>query len=466
MSAFRQATENGRAFAGLQRNNGGVIIPSVRVIPIPSGLWRCVERPIGAVVGPLILASGLSAQTAPVPTLPLPPQAPPGTGATPKTPVTGASATDTAAPAQWDYGLGVGVGYDSNIDFRMPDGPSSWALTPRGNVARLFRSPQGQLRLGGTANWIGYQSQDALSRYNADFSLDGSYRSSVNTTWTVGAAYQLGYSDRSQVLGEQGVMLPLVKTRTSAARLGVVRAVGVQTAVRLQGRFFRTEFNEEDIETFGLSNGQSVRATAGLERRFASRNTAAVEYSLEAAEREGAQAYLTHFGSLQWNYFVTPRSGLLLEAGASYTPESVEAGLERREYFYGGASFTRQVGASTVSLIARREVLPAFGLGVSRAQNRFGLSARIPIRHVWSLLLSGAYRMADVPEGTTDDYGNRNEATLALTRRLGQHFEVSGEGRYRRRGATDVSPEIDQFLAGVFISLVGPSSISGGQSGR
>ncbi len=438
----------------------------MRVIPIPSGLWRCVERPIGAVVGPLILASGLSAQTAPVPTLPLPPQAPPGTGATPKTPATGAGVTDTAPPAQWDYGLGVGVAYDSNIDFRMPDGPSSWALTPRGNVARLFRSPQGQLRLGGTANWIGYQSEDALSRYNADFGLDGSYRSSVNTTWTVGASYQLGYSDRSQVLGEQGVMLPLVKTQTSAARLAVVRAVGVQTAVRLQGRFFRTEFNEEDIETFGLSNGQSVRGTAGLERRFASRNTAAVEYSLEAAEREGAQAYLTHFGSLQWNYFVTPRSGLLLEAGASYTPESVEAGLERREYFYGGASFTRQVGVSTVSLIARREVLPAFGLGVSRAQNRFGLSARIPIRHVWSLLLSGAYRMADIPEGAPDDYGNRNEATVALTRRLGQHFEVSGEGRYRRRGATDVSPEIDQFLAGVFISLVGPSSTSGGQSGR
>jgi hypothetical protein len=74
--------------------------------------------------------------------------------------------------------------------------------------------------------------------------------------------------------------------------------------------------------------------------------------------------------------------------------------------------------------------------------------------------------MAEIPEGTPDDYGNRNEALLVLTRRLGQYFEVSGEGRYRRRGATDVTPEIDQFLAGVFISLVGPSSTSGGQSGR
>jgi hypothetical protein len=257
-----------------------------------------------------------------------------------------------------------------------------------------------------------------------------------------------------------------VQTRTSAARLGVVRAVGVQTAVRLQGRYFRTEFNEEDIETYGLSNGQSARGTVGLERRFASRNTAAVEYSLEAAEREGSQTYLTHFGSLQWNYFVTPRSGLLLEGGASYTPENVEAGLERREYFYGGASFTRQVGQSTFSLIARREVLPAFGLGVSRAQNRFGLTARIPFQQVWSLQLSGTYRMADTPEGAPDDYGNRNEASLVLTRRLGQYFEVSGEGRYRRRGATTTTPEIDQFLAGVFISLVGPSGTSGGQSGR
>lgn len=436
------------------------------VTPIRSGFWRFVERPIGAVAGPLILASGLSAQTLPVPTLP--PEKPPETGKTPQTPATGASISETAPSARWEYGLGVGVGYDSNIDFRVPDGPSGSALSPRGNVARVFRSPQGQLRLGGMANWIGYPNQEALNRYNAGLNLDGGYRSSVNTTWQVGASYQIGYSDHSRVLDDQGVLLPLVQTRTATAGLGVTRTVGVQTSLRLSGRFYRTEFDQQDIDTYGLRNGQSLRATTGLERRFGLRNSAAGEYSLEAVGKEGDQSYLTHFGSLQWNHLLSPRSGLLLEAGGSYTPESAEAGLSRRGHFYGGVSYSRQVRLSSVTLVARREVVPAFGLGVSRIQNRLGLSASIPIRRHWTLQLSGTRRTADsaeTPEGTSLVYGSRAEAFVGLTRRLGQHFEVSTEGRYRRRGATGTVPEIEQYAAGVFLSLVKSSGSSGGRSG-
>jgi hypothetical protein len=39
--------------------------------------------------------------------------------------------------------------------------------------------------------------------------------------------------------------------------------------------------------------------------------------------------------------------------------------MERRQSFYGGASYSREVGLSSVVLFARREVVPAFGLGVS-----------------------------------------------------------------------------------------------------
>ena len=136
----------------------GGIIPLMLIMPIRSGFWRLVsvQQPVGALVGPLILASGLSAQTLPVPTLP--PEPPSETGLTPQT-GTEAAVPETPTPRPWEYGLGIGLGYDSNIDFRVPDGPSSWAISPRGNLARVFRSPKGQLRLGGTGNWIGYPEQ-------------------------------------------------------------------------------------------------------------------------------------------------------------------------------------------------------------------------------------------------------------------------------------------------------------------
>jgi hypothetical protein len=435
---------------------------------MPSGLFVTgrhrlrvsARQPVGAVAGLLLLASALSAQTLPVPVLP--PEQPAPTGLDPQAAAAGASFTEPVATGQWDYGLGLGVGYDSNIDFRAPGGPSSWAVSPRGNFTRVFRSRQGQLRLGGRGNWIGYQSHESLNRYSADLNLAGDYRSSVNTTWKAGASYEVGYSDSSRVLGEQGVMLPLVRTRGGAANIGVTRALGVQTALQLTGRYYRTMFDQQDVDTYGLRNGQSMRATAGLERKFGLRNTTVTQYSLEAVDREGGETYLTHFGSLQWSHLLTPRSGLLLEAGGSYTPESVQAGLEREAYFFGGASYARQVRQSTVTLVARREVVPAFGFGVSRVQDRFGLAARIPIRRIWSLQLSGMHWMGDSSEATSD-YGSRDEASVILTRRLGQHFEVSTEGRYRRRGAAGTQPEMDQLVAGLYLSLV---SASGGAGGR
>jgi hypothetical protein len=367
------------------------------------------------------------------------------------------------------------VGYDSNIDFRVPDGPSSRAISARGSLARVFRSPRSDLRLGGTGSWHGYPEESELNRYNVNLGLDGSYRPSLNTTWRANASYGLGYSNSSPILSDQGVLLPLVKTRTAAGGLGVTRTLGLRTSLRLDGRIYRIEFDQQDADTLGLVDGQSLRGTANLERRFGLRDSMAIEYSLEATlarqppeavEGDGGRYYLTHFGSLQWNHVLSPRSGFLLEAGASYTPEAVQAGLERRESFYGGASYSRQVKRSSVELFARREVAPAFGLGVSRVTNRFGLSATIPMGRAWSLRIGGTHMQPENPEGATFSYGTADEAFVILARRLGRHFEVSSEGHYRRRGATGAFPEIEGYQVGVFLSLGGPWRGSGSRFGR
>jgi hypothetical protein len=357
------------------------------------------------------------------------------------------------------------VGWDSNIEFLVPDGPSSTAIVPRGNLVRTFWSPQGELRLAGTGNWIGYLDEKDLSRYNVTISLDGTRRSSLNTTWRASASYMFGYSDSSRVLADQGVLLPVVPIRTASAALGVTRKLGAMTSLRLDGRAYATRFEEDDVTSVGLLDSQSIRGTAGLERKIGASDTAAIEYSLENAfysappgADTGRTSYLTHFGSLQWTRLLSPRSGFLLEAGGSYTPDASEAGLARRGNFYGGLSYNRMVKRSSIAMFARREVTPAFGLGVARLENRFGLGAEIPMGRAWTLTLSGTYVRPETPEGAPLAYSSPSEAFAGLGRRIGRIFQISAEGRYRRRGATETLPEIEGFQAGVFLSVLGPTA--------
>jgi hypothetical protein len=362
----------------------------------------------------------------------------------------------------------VGAGWDSNIDFQVPDGPSSWTVSPRGNLSRVFWGAKGQLLIGGTGDWVGYPDQEDLSTYSVTFSVDGSYRSSRTTTWRANGIYGLGYSDSSFVLAAQGVLLPLVKTRTLAGALGVTRKVGLKTSFRLDGRIYRTVFDQDAAEVSALADGQSIRGTAALERMRGQRDTVALEYSLESSLGQALPGavgderphHLTHYGSLQWTHILSPTSGFLLEAGGSYTPDAEEAGLGQQASFYGGASYSREVKSSSLTVFARREVTPAFGLGFSRLESRFGLSATIAMGSAWTLRLNGHHVQPETPEGAPATYATPDEAFVTLGRRIGRALEISTEARYRRRGSTSTFPAIDEFRAGVYLSLLSPTGSS------
>jgi hypothetical protein len=202
-----------------------------------------------------------------------------------------------------------------------------------------------------------------------------------------------------------------------------------------------------------------------LERRLGERDTGAIQYALEGtlagqptdAVEGGGSYYLTHYGSLQWTHTLSPRSAILLETGASYTPNAVQAGLGQSANFYGGASYSREVKRSSIALFARREVTPAFGIGVSRLENRFGLTATIPMGRAWTLQLAGIHVMPETPEGTVFTYSTPDEASVSLGWRIGSLFQISAESRYRRRGSTSTLGAIEEIQAGVFLSLLSPT---------
>jgi len=201
----------------------------------------------------------------------------------------------------------------------------------------------------------------------------------------------------------------------------------------------------------------SARGALGLERRLGTWDSLAVVYSLEDVLSDTVgRSYLTHFGSLQWNHVLSLRAAFLLEAGASYTPDAVLAGLDHQKSFFGGATFTRQLGRSRLIAYVRREVLPAFGLGVSFLETRVGVQADIPMGRAWRLSLLGYHARPDTSNTGEQLYSSSSNLFAALSRRLGARFALSGEARYRSRGQTTTLARINATEVGLYVLFVPP----------
>jgi hypothetical protein len=328
---------------------------------------------------------------------------------------------------------------------------SGSAVTPRAGLARSFRGRQGSLRIGAGGSWYGYPEHTEVNRYYGGVRLDGDVRSSRSTTWRIAGSYDYTYSDSSSLLVQQGVVLPLVKAHTVTGELGFARQMATRARLRIEGRVYRTNFETGDLQT-----GESFRGTVALDNHLSPLSTVSIVYSFERTLAETADVfYNIHFGSLQWRRGLSRRSAFLLEAGGSYTPEPTIAGLSRQGAFFGGATFTRRVKASSLGLYARREVVPAFGLGVSVLNTRLGMTADIPLGQSWWLSASVDYTLPEDVEGTRVQAPG-SYAYLALGRRLGNRLALSGEARYRRRGEAAGQPTIDAVQAGLFLTLTPP----------
>ena len=409
-------------------------------------LWRV------AALAWLTLAAGTaSAQTLPV--APLPEPSPEPEAGAPAT----AGSLAVAAPLRrraWDYDLAAGGTYDSNVDF-VQGGDSLYAIEPRASLTRLIWGPRGEMRLRGSGRWIHYPEDPDRSRGYGDFSLEGTYKASPRTTLNLNASFELGYTDSSATLRDQGLALPLDQTRTVTAGLGVKRRLGERTTLRLGARGLLTEFDAPE-----LIDGTSVRGTVALEQAFGARSTGALVYSFEEVlADDGGDAYNTHYASLQWTRVVSRHSALLLEGGVGYTPDPERAGLARKESFFGGASLTRELGRASLLAYVRHEVTPAFGTGDSRPQLRSGLQADVPLSRHFTFRVSGTYVAAEEADDASG-FPASLDASGALGWRVARAFEVTAESGYRRRGAFGGSPSVDAWTAGLFLQIARPTARS------
>jgi hypothetical protein len=408
--------------------------------------------------GAILSAAGAAAQTEPIPVVPPPeltaPRADPAQRAGRQPPAT--VRAPYAQPIQpWEYGLALGVGWQKNVTFTSIDVPSDYTGVLGAGLARHFRSPRGEVTLRGRSTGYLYDSLDQFNRVEAAASLEGDWRLSPRTRASLIARFGYNHSDSSRVLDDQGVFLPLVRTYTYSAAAGIAQQLGRRSTLRLEARALRVDFDSDSFV-----NGDSLRVSAGLDRRLGSRDTLGLVYSIERAR--GRRDIDTHFGSLRWTRSWRS-TALLLQGGASFTDQAAAAELERSWRFFGGVSLNRQVRRLSLTAFYRRELIPAFGFSTVRLVDRVGLRARLPFGRRWGARLSGIY-VADAPEQTSPSRIRSTQVAASLGGALARWFGVSFVARYRRRLGSDSNPPVEGYAAGVFLT-VGNNGRDGGLPG-
>ena len=204
----------------------------------------------------------------------------------------------------------------------MPEGSGDVLLTPRGELARVFRSPRGQFRVGASSRAFVYAAEENPSRVDGRASLVGSRALTPSVTLAGDLSAGLEHTDSSKLLDAQGVLLPPSRARTLGGSARVDWQLGARSSVRVDGRVYTSDFEDPR-----LVDSSSERGSLDVTRRMSERGSLHVAYAIEHARLE--TSYWTHFGSLQWDQVLSARSALLIEGGSSYT-DGAEASRTRQ----------------------------------------------------------------------------------------------------------------------------------------
>jgi hypothetical protein len=394
---------------------------------------------------------GALAQTQPIPKI-----SSPGTPSSAQDPAVASAGSGLSQ--SWDYSLGVGLGYASNVSL-TGQGPSDYGGVFRATLARRLRSAKGEGRLSARGLGYVYAEQKDCNTLNGGIDFDGSTRLSTRTTGALTLGLSSDETQNTLILLEQGTLLPPTRTVTYSGRTSVVFQSTVRTAWRGAVDASRVDFPESET----LRASSSLRLISGLDRRLNERDTFAIEYSADRASRSGATsstaslAYWTHYGSSQWTRRLSPDTAFLVEAGASYSPQGIDAGLASQWNFFGGVSLNRRVKRSSLSAYYRREVIPVFGVGGLRLADRVGLNANMPFGQRWSTSFGGTYA------GTTQQDANAGRQTTidsyaAIMARMSRRLWLSATGRYLSRSAVDLVPAVDDYRLSLSLVLAPPGS--------
>jgi hypothetical protein len=253
------------------------------------------------------------------------------------------------------------------------------------------------------------------------------------------------HSDSDASLIGEGILLPLDRTRSADAAVGLTWRTAARTSLVFDGTWLRTDFQSDSYLDTTYWTG-----AVSLAHRVAPRD----ELSLNGVYRETRDDLTTRRGpTLTAGYahtfgpaLATSSLRLRLDAGAGREENLANAptGTNSSGWdFYGAALLTGQFRRSSVSLGYRHGRRPQIGLGISEVSDTVNLDLTIGAARWLDLLARGAvsfYSDPDLP--TRQDADVYLGAASRLSRRLrlilGYRFRVrdTSPGQVRNDRAT------------------------------
>ncbi len=321
----------------------------------------------------------------------------------------------TGVPA-WSLDFLASHTDDSNVTFQAPPGAVGDQLERvSANLAYTASARWTEFTLSGLGSGIFHREVTELNSFDYGGSLAVSHRLSRRTNLVLRDVISRRYTGDQQSLSSEGLLLPLSRSLTNGASLGLEASFSARTTGSLVARHDLAQFDDPS-----LSDGTTLSAETGLRRRVGKVDSVSALYTLVHSTTQG-QAVNIHSALMGWTGARGRHWLGELNAGASTLRQGSSSELFITPV--GAVGLMGRLSTQALGLRLSREVDQAFGLGRQRTVN----------------LVSGVY---------TGDFGRLNllaQASGSVSKdvadssfRLGSHA-LAAQARWSIRRNFDVA---------------------------
>jgi hypothetical protein len=297
------------------------------------------------------------------------------------------------------FSLGIHGGYESNIEFFVPDGPSDAWGTVRASLGHTRRSPRGHFSLSLDGAGTRYQDIRTFDHIDGAGSIAASRRLSERSTLSFSGGASYLPTELSRTLITSGLVLPRDSTLGISGGLGLDVRSGDKGTIAINVLYDSIDFDSPD-----LLDTQSANGTFRLSRKLSTRSDLSFTYGFLGTFVEDSR-FDNHWAALGWTRQVHRRLSLSLASGLGYSREPLETDeVAEGWHYYGTAALDGRIRGATVSLQFRRSVNPAYGLGGNLLSYGALLSASIPIGRRALLSFSGVHTWSEDPTSQTEQF--------------------------------------------------------------
>jgi hypothetical protein len=380
---------------------------------------------------PAVLAHAQAPRPSPSPTpSPSPSPTPPGREEQPGGPGRDDKSPDVVGAERptstFLFSLGLHGGYESNIEFFVPDGPSDAWGALRASLSHTKRSQRGHFSLSLDGAGTRYQDNRSFDRIDGSGSIAASRQLSERSTlsFTGGASYLP--TELSRTLITAGLVLPRDSTLGITGGLGLDVRSGERGTIGINLLYDRIDFESPD-----LLDTQSANATFRLIRKLSTRSDLSFTYGFLRTYVEESR-FDNHWAALGWTRQFHRRLSLSLASGAGYSREPLDTGgVAQSWHYYGTAGLDGKIRRATVSIQFRRSINPAYGLGGNLLSSGALLSASIPIGRRALLSFSGVHTWSEDPTSKTEQFSS-DDGTGSFTFQFLRDLGMTLAYGYRR----------------------------------